>query len=168
MTFIFGHYGVDKFGCRAEMICFAPLLTAIGHAMMASQRTSLLPPLIMQGLGYSISLSALCPSVPLTVKSSVGTAFGLYTCIQNLGLVFVPLIVASIYNNRGQQYLPAVEILLIGLSVAGVLVGICLVFYDRKSGGRLRTRRLRSIEEEVQDSSVRESEHDNNLRACEL
>ena len=114
---------------------------------------------MIHGLGYSIAVSVLCPSVPLVVKSSsVGTSFGIYTCIQNFGLAVVPLVVASIYNKAGQRYLPEVEMLLIVLSGAGVLAGLALIYCDRKSGGRLRTRQLTSAGEE--ESQVLEPSED--------
>lgn len=54
-------------------------------------------PLCLLGIGYSIYASALWGSIPYVVKpSSLGTAFGLCTAVQNTGLVVAPYLIAQI------------------------------------------------------------------------
>ena len=49
-------------------------------------------PLVLLGLCYSIYASALWPSVALvTEKRHHGTAYGIVTAVQNLGLAAIPL-----------------------------------------------------------------------------
>jgi hypothetical protein len=137
-TFFFGYYGVDRFGWRAEMVCFAPILLIIAHGLLAFPRNSLLPPLILYGLGYSISVSAIWPSVPLTVEShEVATAFGVITCIQNVGVALIPLIIAATFHRAGDRYLPQVEILLMALSGLALFVGVALIYVDKTTGQKL-------------------------------
>lgn len=138
-TFIFGHFCVDKYGWPVEMLCLAPALLGMAHLLLLLQRGSLIPALVLEGLGFSIGVSALLPSVAIVVDESVsGLAFGLYTSIQNLGLAILPLIVASIYSYSG-QYLPEVELLIIALAALGVLFGMLLMYVDKRSGSRLHS-----------------------------
>ena len=138
-TFFFGHYCVDKCGRPVELLCLAPTLLGIAHLLLVLQRGSLIPALILEGLGFSIGVSALCPSVVIVVDQSVsGLAFGLYTSIQNLGLAIIPLIVASIHSYTG-RYLPEVELLIIGIAALGVLFGMLLMYADKRTGSRLHS-----------------------------
>jgi hypothetical protein len=87
-------------------------------------------------------VSALWPSVPLTVgDNAMGAAFGLVTCIQNVGLTLFPIMCAAIYNAAGHRYLPSVEIFLLSCSGLAVLIGIALYFWDRRHGSKLSIRR---------------------------
>jgi hypothetical protein len=54
-------------------------------------------PLVLLGLCYSIYASALWPSVALvTEKRQHGTAYGIVTAVQNLGLAAIPLGVGAL------------------------------------------------------------------------
>lgn len=137
-SFLFGHYCVDKMGLRAEMVASAFIFLVVAHSIFAFQSTSFVPPLIVQGIGYSMGVSALWPSVPFTVDNDViGKGFGLMTCIQNAGYCFFPPIVAAIYNNFNHRYVPGVELFFLCSSAIGILVGIALVFVDKRAGGKL-------------------------------
>eukprot|EP00984_Skeletonema_dohrnii_P023607 scaffold12702_cov119-Skeletonema_dohrnii-CCMP3373.AAC.4 len=136
-TFLFGHYCVDKCGRSVELLCLSPALLGIAHLLLLLKRGSLIPALVLEGIGNSIGVSALCPSVALVVDQSVsGLAFGLYTSIQNLGLTIIPLIVASIYSHAG-KYLPAVELLLICIAALGVMFGMLIMYADKRAGSKL-------------------------------
>lgn len=141
-TFLFGYFGVDRAGLRAEMVALGPVLLMTAHSLFLFRRSSPVIPLILLGLGFSMSVSALWPSVPLTVGENVaGAAFGLMTCTQNIGLTLFPIMCAAIYNAAGHHYLPNVEIFLLGCSALAVLVGIALYLRDRRHGSKLSIRR---------------------------
>lgn len=54
-------------------------------------------PLVLNGLAYSIYSAAIWGSIPYVVApNSIGTAFGMATAIQNIGLVIAPTIVGYI------------------------------------------------------------------------
>ena len=58
-------------------------------------------PLILCGVGYSIYASVIWGSIPYTVEpKTVGTAYGICTAIQNIGLAYAPWQVSSIINMR--------------------------------------------------------------------
>ena len=53
-------------------------------------------PLCLLGLGYSVYAAALWGCIPYTVEPRlIGTAYGLCTAIQNIGLTISPLISAA-------------------------------------------------------------------------
>jgi MFS family permease len=139
-TFLFGHYFVDTYGWRVEMLNCAPVILGVAHLLLLLLRGSLIPALVLEGIGYSVGVSALCASLAVVVNQSVsGLAFGLYTSIQNLGLTVTPLIVAKVYSHSG-KYLPSIELLIIGIAACGTLFGILLRYADKREGARLHAR----------------------------
>jgi MFS family permease len=135
LTFHLGLF-VDATGYRTELICFGSLLLVISHAILAYPATA--PPtipLVTQGLGYTICVAALWPSVPFTVKDdSVGLAFGIMMAVQNVGLAVIPMIVAKLYAMGDNQYLPMVEIFFALCSFCAVVAGLTLMISDRRTG----------------------------------
>lgn len=93
---------IDRFGKRAFLICLSSIMLIIGFtasAMMPEfhQCHNELFPLVFTGIGYSIYASAIWGSIPYVVNTNaVGTAFGLATSIQNIGLCTAPTIVGFI------------------------------------------------------------------------
>jgi len=143
-TFPFGDYVVDRAGWRTESLIAAPALAAAAHAMFAFQTTSPILPMLLLGLGYSLAISALWPSVTLVVPPHAkGTAFGIITCIQNVGLTLFPLIVAAIYNNNGRKYLPVVEIFFFICAGFTIVIGISIMVCDRRYGdSKMRVKKI--------------------------
>lgn len=101
--------GIDKFGKRAFLTCLASFILIIGFtsSMMMPECYQCyyeLYPLVLTGIGYSIYASAIWGSVPYVVKPNlVGTAFGLATSIQNIGLCIAPLVVGIIKDKTKQN-----------------------------------------------------------------
>ena len=57
-------------------------------------------PLVILGIGFSIYTSGIWGSIPYVVKpTAVGTAFGIATTIQDIGLVIAPTIVGKIKDR---------------------------------------------------------------------
>lgn len=60
-------------------------------------------PLILLGVGYSVYAAALWGCIPYTVPPRlIGTAYGLCTAVQNIGLTISPLISAACLNSEKQ------------------------------------------------------------------
>jgi MFS family permease len=130
--FIFGKVGVDRLGLRPHMLVFGPLLYVIAHGMFTLVYSFAWLPLLLLGIGWSIYVASIWPSIPLVVPPQlVGRAFGLMTCIQAVGNAISPLVVSFIYSNSGQQYVPGVEIYFLSCSITVVLIGITLVRIDQ-------------------------------------
>lgn len=87
---IAGHL-VDRFGRRASVMIIGSLVLIPSHLLMGL--TDIYPawPMIALGVAFVLVPAAMWPSVPLLVKKEhVGTAFGLMTVVQNVGLAAFP------------------------------------------------------------------------------
>ena len=147
---------VDKVGNRAIMATFAPIMLIGVHSTLGFSDGSPVLPLIAQGLAYSLFAAVLWPSVPLTVEEkSVGTAYGLITAIQNAGLAGFPILISTLYNASGEQYLPNVEIFFVVCACGGLLVGLALNVMDGRRGGLLNAR---DVEGKRAENERREAE----------
>ncbi len=96
---------------------------------------------MLLGLCYSIYASALWPSVALvTEKKSHGTAYGIVTAVQNLGLAAIPLGIGVLqpssccatYDECVTGY-THVEILLVLFGVLGFVASVALNVVDYRS-----------------------------------
>jgi MFS family permease len=82
---------LDRFGRRASVMLFGSLLMVPAYLMMAFTMIAPAFPMIVLGAAFVLVPAAMWPSIPLIVeKSRVGTAFGLTTMIQNVGLALFP------------------------------------------------------------------------------
>lgn len=92
-------------------------------------------PEVFLGVGYSIYASALWGSVPYTVMPrTVGTAFGLCTAIQNIGLVIAPALVGKLETSttKGEGFFYPLLVISV-FALIGLLVNIWLYIDDRKN-----------------------------------
>jgi MFS family permease len=131
---------IDKFGKRALLCCVSSgiLIMAYSISMMMPECDKChneVYPLVLTGIGYSIYASAIWGSVPYVVEPhTVGTAFGLTTAIQNVGLVLAPTIVGVIKDNThsvgpGSKY-HFVFAFFILINVIGLVLNLSLYFID--------------------------------------
>ena len=85
-TPLFGLW-VDRIGQRALLMMFGSLLLIPVYLMMAYSRISLYIPMALMGVAFSLIPAIMWPSVAYIVEQSkLGTAYGLMTMIQNIGL----------------------------------------------------------------------------------
>ncbi|HMA53495.1 MAG TPA: MFS transporter, partial [Acidobacteriota bacterium] len=90
-------------------------------------------PMILLGFAFVLVPAALWPSVPLIVKSNrVGTAFGLMTAIQNIGLGLFPLLNGVLRDKTG-NYVGS-EIMFASLGIVGLIFALLLKRADRREG----------------------------------
>jgi MFS family permease len=103
---------VDKVGKRALLMMFGSLLLIPVYLMMAYTHISLYVPMAMMGIAFSLIPAVMWPSVAYIVEQSkLGTAYGLMTMIQNIGLAGFNLLVgwandyrhASVSNPEGYR-----------------------------------------------------------------
>lgn len=84
---------VDKIGKRATLMIIGSLILIPSHLLMGLTRIYPAIPMVALGAAFVLVPAAMWPSVPLIVrKERVGTAFGLMTAIQNIGLGLFPLL----------------------------------------------------------------------------
>jgi len=85
-TPLFG-YLVDQVGKRALFMMFGSFLLVPVYLLMAYAHISLYVPMAMMGVAFSLIPAVMWPSVAYIVgQERLGTAFGLMTMIQNIGL----------------------------------------------------------------------------------
>jgi len=77
----------DYIGKRSLLMMFGSLLIIPVYLLMGYTNINLLIPMSMMGIAFSLIPAVMWPSVALvTQPSKLGTAFGLMTMIQNIGL----------------------------------------------------------------------------------
>jgi MFS family permease len=78
---------VDRVGKRSLFMMFGSLLLTPVYLIMAYTHISLFVPMAMMGVAFSLIPAIMWPSVSYLVdQSKLGTAYGLMTLIQNIGL----------------------------------------------------------------------------------
>jgi len=93
-------------------------------------------PMILLGFAFVLVPAALWPSVPLIVRSGrVGTAFGLMTAIQNIGLGLFPLLNGLLRDSTGSYV--ASQVMFASLGVIGLVFAMLLKRADAREGGSL-------------------------------
>lgn len=151
-----GHL-VDRIGRRAQIAVLFSSLLFVVHLTLALSASSPIGPLVGQGIAYSLYVLVIWPSVPLTVHQQyTGTAFGVMTSIQNMGLALFPLVIAAIYNASGGRYIPNVEFLFVCFALAGIVTEFFLNKLDPRYGHKLNTATAAEDEEIVTDDIGRE------------
>src|ERR1700733_11224145 len=92
---------VDRVGKRALLMMFgSPLLIPV-YLMMAYTQVNLYIPMAMMGVAFSLIPAVMWPSVAYIVEQSkLGTAYGVMTMIQNIGLFGFNLLIGWA-NTRG-------------------------------------------------------------------
>ncbi|HET7441767.1 MAG TPA: MFS transporter [Terriglobales bacterium] len=97
---------VDKMGKRALLMMFGSTLLIPVYLMMAYTQISLYVPMAMMGVAFSLIPAVMWPSVAYIVdQNKLGTAYGLMTMIQNIGLAGLNLLVgwANDYGHAGPE-----------------------------------------------------------------
>jgi len=110
-------------------------------------------PLVLTGLGYSIYAAAIWGSIPYVVEpNTLGTAFGIATAIQNIGLVVSPTIVGQIkdttgYKDHGYYY---VNMFFVVINLIGLALNLSLYYIDINHNN--------SVLDRVEDDDSKEKE----------
>jgi MFS family permease len=105
-TPLFGLW-VDRIGKRALLMMFGSVLLIPVYLMMAYSHVTLYVPMVIMGVAFSLIPAVMWPSVAYIVdQSRLGTAYGLMTMIQNVGLFGFNLLVgwANDYNHAGPSH----------------------------------------------------------------
>src|SRR6202161_248319 len=105
-TPLFGLF-VDRIGKRALLMMFGSLLLIPVYLMMAYTHVNLYIPMALMGVAFSLIPAVMWPSVAYIVdQSKLGTAYGLMTMIQNIGLFGFNLLVgwANDFSHAGHDH----------------------------------------------------------------
>lgn len=131
---------VDKFGLRAFVLLLVPIGLLIVHSLLGFTDINPIGLLVGQGLGYTCMAATLWPSFSLIIEQRyTGLAFGIAFSMQNLGLSVIPFIIAVIYGDSGDKYIPNVEVFFMGLAGVCIFFALWLNFCDFKAGWLLNS-----------------------------
>jgi len=101
---------VDRVAKRSLFMMFGSLLLVPVYLMMAYTDVPLLVPMAMMGIAFSLVPAVMWPSVAYLIEErKLGTAYGLMTMVQNIGLAGFNFIIgwandysgASVQNPEG-------------------------------------------------------------------
>lgn len=153
---------IDRVGYRAGLNLVASGLIISVHALLAFTMVYPVAPLLLLGVGYSIYAAALWPSIALVIEPQYhGTAYGVATAIQNLGLAAAPMVIGlympspncPTYDACVNSY-KNVELILIGTGLVGFLSGVWLNIVDctRKDGIQVLNWTSKKVEEKKREA----------------
>jgi MFS family permease len=92
----------DKFGKRALLMTIGSLLLIPAYLMLAYTRITPYVPMSMLGLAFSLVPAIVWPSVAYIVdQKALGTAYGLMTMIQNIGMASFNWILGAANDRSG-------------------------------------------------------------------
>jgi MFS family permease len=124
---------VDRVGKRATFMIAGSLLLIPCHLAMGLTMLYPVYPMVLLGFAFVLVPAAMWPSVPLIVRSErVGTAFGLMTAIQNIGLGLFPLLNGLLRDKTGSYV--ASQVMFAGLGLVGLVFALLLKRADRREG----------------------------------
>ncbi|MCC6132544.1 MAG: MFS transporter [Acidobacteria bacterium] len=124
---------VDKVGRRASLMMAGSLLMIPAYLTMAFTTVPPYLPMIVLGAAFVLVPAAMWPAVPLVVeKDRVGTAFGLMTMIQNIGLALFPWLNGKL-RDATHDY-QASLVMFATLGACGLLFAVLLWKSDRTAG----------------------------------
>jgi MFS family permease len=104
-TPLFG-YWVDRVGKRSLFMMWGSLLLVPVYLMMVYTDIALWIPMAMMGIAFSLVPAVMWPSVAYLIEESrLGTAYGLMTMIQNIGLAGFNFMIgwANDYSGAGVE-----------------------------------------------------------------
>ena len=129
---------VDRIGRRATLMIVGSLLMIPAHLALGYTMLTPVAPMIVLGAAFVLVPAAMWPSVPLVVdKERVGTAFGLMTAIQNIGLAAFPYANGALHDATGSY--TASQTMFAALGVCGLVFALLLLAADRKAGNVLES-----------------------------
>ena len=127
---------VDKYGRRATVMIIGSVLMIPAHLLMGLTHLSPVPMMIVLGAAFVMVPASMWPSIPHVVRQErVGTAFGLMTAIQNIGLFLFDNINGQLRVLTGNY--TASQIMFASLGIVGLVFSILLLKSDQKAGGIL-------------------------------
>jgi MFS family permease len=125
---------VDKLGKRALLMMLGSMLLIPVYLIMAYTNITLYLPMAMMGLAFSLIPAVMWPSVAYIVEQSkLGTAYGLMTMIQNIGLAGLNLLVgwANDYGHASAENPAGYHLGMWIFSILGFL-GVLFAFLLRR------------------------------------
>ncbi|XP_053394258.1 major facilitator superfamily domain-containing protein 1-like [Mercenaria mercenaria] len=156
---------IDVRGKRGYLAIGCALFTIPVFGLLAFSHVYPLIPTLWLGITYSIAAASMWPSIPLVVsQATIGTAMGLTTSIQMIGIGISNLVVGQILG-KSQGLTDAqtllrwkyVMIFLLANTLACVLTSLFLNINDKRKGGILNLSKKDKLRAQGLLESVSES-----------
>jgi len=101
----------DKYGKGATIMIIGSMILILVHGVLAIPTLNVwwvaTVMVIVLGIGFSLVPSAMWPSVPKIIpEKQLGTAYAVIFWIQNIGLLFIPLILGNVLNATNPDVSP--------------------------------------------------------------
>jgi len=128
----------DRLGKRTRFMIWGSLLLLPVYLMMVYTSVNLLVPMIMMGVAFSLIPAVMWPSVAYVVEESrLGTAYGLMTLCQNVGLTLFNFMIgwANDYSAAGPTNPEGYRLGMWLFSVLGILGLIFSIALQRREAG---------------------------------
>jgi MFS family permease len=113
----------DKYGKGATIMIIGSFILVLVHGILAIPFLNVwwiaAVMVVILGIGFSLVPSAMWPSVPKIIpEKQLGTAYAVIFWIQNIGLLFVPLILGMVLNNTNPDVSPNKKLVKAGIERA--------------------------------------------------
>ncbi len=127
---------VDRIGRRGTLMMAGSVLMVLCYLALAFSTIAPRYPMFLLGAAFVLVPAAMWPAVPLVVdEKRVGTAYGVMTMIQNVGLGLFPWLNGRLrVATEGYQ---ASMVMFACLGVLGLVFALLLKRADRRAGGLL-------------------------------
>ncbi|KAM4026177.1 lysosomal dipeptide transporter MFSD1-like [Anomaloglossus baeobatrachus] len=153
---------IDYVGMRGVLAVLCATLTLPVFALLAF---TFVPPLVSTlwlGVTYSFAAASMWPSIPLVVpQATLGTAMGLATSVQMIGIGLSNLIVGRILGTKSSEAkIPLwrwqqMMIFMLANTIACIFTSMTLNIVDKKQGGMLNKMTKKRPQTEAEEESDR-------------
>ncbi len=127
---------VDRIGRRGTLMLMGALLMIPCYLLLGFTMVPPWVPMVLLGAAFVLVPAAMWPAVPLIVeKNRVGTAFGLMTMIQNIGLALFPFLNGQLRVATNSYQ--ASMLMFASLGATGFVFAILLLRAARRAGAPL-------------------------------
>lgn len=152
---------IDYVGLRGIFALLCAVMTLPVFALLAF---TFVPPLVSTlwlGITYSFAAASMWPSIPLVVpQATLGTAMGLATSVQMIGIGLSNLIVGQILGTKSSEAkIPLwrwqqMMIFMLANTIGCIFTSVALNMFDKRQGGTLNstTQRSQAAEREARDA----------------
>ncbi|XP_072026984.1 lysosomal dipeptide transporter MFSD1-like [Amphiura filiformis] len=145
---------IDIIGMRGFLALFCSILTIPVFGLLAFTTVHPLVSTLWLGFTYSFAAASLWPSIPLVVsQATVGTAMGITTSVQMIGIGICNLVIGEVVEHSGWKY-AMIFLFFNTLCCAGTAV--ILNIADQRRGRvlnqsrRQRRQQMESLEHSIQ------------------
>ena len=122
----------DKIGKRATMMVVGSLMLVPIHLSLGLTHLGPAAAMIALGIAFSLVPAAMWPSIPIMVEEKrLGTAFGLMTLIQNVGLTVFNWMAGKLTDMAGGDYTHTI-LMFASLGFVGLVFALLLKIAAKK------------------------------------